>query len=148
MELSGDGNALARILLTIATLGYGLATIKADFNRTHATNPTWTAHARFHVVWQILSYSGVALVALALIWLSGPLPKERLYLAAALSAAIYGAFFGTVFARPLFGGALYDENGYLPFRPPGAPAGWRWDVNVTAFTVLSIILVTAVLAIR
>jgi len=29
---------LARILLTLTTLGYGLATIKADFNKTHATN--------------------------------------------------------------------------------------------------------------
>jgi len=55
---------LARILLTLTTLGYGLATIKADFNKTHATNPAWTPHARFHVVWQILSYSGVGLIAL------------------------------------------------------------------------------------
>ena len=31
---------IARILLTLTVLGYGLATIKADFNRTHATNPT------------------------------------------------------------------------------------------------------------
>src|ERR1700694_6149178 len=118
MEFAFDGNWLARILLTLATLGYGLATIKADFNKTHATNPLWTPHARFHVVWQILSYSGVALIALALIWLKGPLPKERLYLAAALSLAVYGAFFVGVFARPVFGGTLYDDNGYAPFKPP------------------------------
>src|SRR5216683_7182153 len=106
---------IARILLTLTALGYGLATIKADFNKTHATNPRWTPHARFHVVWQILSYSGVGLIALYLIWIDGSMPLERLYLAAALSVAIYGAFFVTVFARPLFGGSLYDENGYLPF---------------------------------
>ncbi len=29
----------ARILLTLAVLGYALVTIKADFNNTHATNP-------------------------------------------------------------------------------------------------------------
>ena len=55
MELAYDSHLLAKILLTIATLGYGLVTIKADFNATHATNPLWTPHARFHVVWQVLT---------------------------------------------------------------------------------------------
>ena len=138
---------IARILLTLTALGYGLATIKADFNKTHATNPRWTPHARFHVVWQILSYSGIGLVALYLIWIDGSMPLERLYLAAALSVAIYGAFFVTVFARPLFGGSLYDENGYLPFKPPIGPRHWRWDVNVTAFTILSTIMMAGILAV-
>jgi hypothetical protein len=137
---------VARILLTLTTLGYGLGTIKADFNKTHATNPAWTGHARFHVVWQILSYSGVGLIALYLIWVDGPLAVERLYLAAALGIAIYGAFFATVFSRPIYKGALYDQNGYLPFKPPFGPEHWRWDVNVTVFAVLSAILLLAILA--
>ena len=137
---------VAQILLTLSALGYGLVTIKADFNKTHATNPAWTPHARFHVVWQILSYSGIALIALFLIWMPGPLPVERLYLAAALSVAVYGGFFVAVVARSIFGGALYDQNGYLPFRPPVGPAAWRWDVNVTAFTVLSAISIIGLLA--
>lgn len=49
----------AKILLTLTVLGYTLGTMRADFNKTYATNPKWTPHARFHVVWQILSYSGV-----------------------------------------------------------------------------------------
>jgi hypothetical protein len=53
--------------------------------------------------------------------------------------AVYGAFFITMFARPSFGGSLYDHNAYLPFKPPG-PEKWRWDVNVTAFTVLVVVL--------
>jgi hypothetical protein len=53
-----DATLLARVLLTLVTLGYGLATIFADFNKTHAINPKWTGHARFHVVWQISSYAG------------------------------------------------------------------------------------------
>jgi hypothetical protein len=140
-------HTIARILLTLAALGYGLATIKADFNKTHATNPAWTPHARFHVVWQILSYSGVGIVALFLIWSQGPMPVERLYIAAALGVAVYGAFFATLFARPLFGGSLYDQNGYLPFKPPIGPERWRWDVNVTLFTVLSAILLAGILAV-
>jgi hypothetical protein len=133
----------ARILLTLAVLGYSLGTLKADINKTHATNPAWTGHARFHVVWQILSYSGVGLIALYLIWAGG---LEYLYLAAALSVAIYGAFFTTVFARPLYKGALYDQNGYPPFKPPFGPAHWRFDVNVTVFTVLSALLLAAIIA--
>jgi hypothetical protein len=135
---------LARILLTVTALGYGVATIKADFNKTHATNPDWTPHARFHVVWQILSYFGVAMIALYLIWADGPMPTERLYLAAALALAVYGAFFCAVFSRPLFGGSLYDKNGYLPFTPPVGLTTWRWDVNVTLFTILSAFLVAGV----
>jgi len=135
---------IARILLTLTTLGYGLATIKADFNKTHATNPAWTPHARFHVVWQILSYSGVGLIALYLIWADGPMAMQRLYLATAFGIAIYGAFFAAVFTRPLYEGALYDRNGYLPFQPPIGPKHWRWDVNVTVFTVLSVILLAAI----
>jgi len=88
----------------------------------------------------ILSYSGVALIALWLIWIKGPMAVERLDLATALGIAVYGAFFITMFARPSFGGSLYDRNGYLPFKPPFGPEKWRWDVNATAFTVLVVIL--------
>jgi hypothetical protein len=140
MELAYDNHLLARILLSIATIGYGLVTIKADFNATHATNPLWTPHARFHVVWQVLSYSGVGLIALGLIWIGGPLEIERLYLAGGLGVAMYGAFFAALLSRPIYGGVLYDENGYLPFRPPFGPPAWRWDANVTVFTAMSAIL--------
>jgi hypothetical protein len=148
MEFSADGNLIARIPLSLAALGYGLATIKADFNKTHATNPAWTGHARFHVVWQVLSYSGIGIITLGLIWLKGSLAMERLYLAAALGAAIYGAFFVSVFARSLFSGSLYDKNGYRPFQPPIGPSYWRWDLNVTVFTIMSTILILGTFAIR
>ena len=87
------------------------------------------------------------LIALALIWLRGPHPSGRLYLAAALGFAIYGAFFAAVLARPLFAGRLYDDNGYPPFRPPFGPAHWRFDANVTAFSILSTVLILGTLAI-
>lgn len=145
-EMGPTVQTIARILLTLTTLGYALVTIKADFNRTHATNPAWTPHARFHVVWQILSYSSIGLIALYLIWAPGPMAVERLYLAAAFALAIYGAFFAAVFTRPLYKGALYDQNGYLPFTPPMGPKQWRWDANVTAFTILSGLWLAGVLA--
>jgi hypothetical protein len=47
----------------------------------------------------------------------------------------------------MFGGRLHDENGYLLFKPPIGPEHWRWDVNVTAFTILSAILLAGVIAV-
>jgi hypothetical protein len=67
MEFATD-NLIARVLLTLNALGYSLVPVFADFNKTHATNPLWTPHARFHVVWQVTSYCGIGLIALALIW--------------------------------------------------------------------------------
>jgi hypothetical protein len=131
-----DRLLLARILLTLVTIGYGAVTVKADFNKTHATIPLWTGHARFHVVWQITSYVGFALLALGLIWLPSPEALAHLYLACAFAVVIYGAFFITVFSMPLYGGRTYDDNGYRPF----AVAGMKWDANVTAFSVLTALL--------
>jgi hypothetical protein len=136
---------LARILLTLTVLGYGFATIKVDLNKTHAANPAWTPHARFHVVWQILSYTGIGVISLYLIWIAGATSIKPLYLAAAISVAIYAGFFTAVFARPLFQGGLHDANGYPPYQPPFGPKHWRWDANVTVFTGMSLILLAAII---
>jgi hypothetical protein len=139
MEIFNDGNLLARVLLTLATIGYGVITVKADFNRTHATNPLWTPHARFHVVWQITSYVGLGLVAFALIWAPGPYRVERLYLAAAFAAVVYGAFFIALATMRVYGGRTYDENGYQPFTlNMGRPR--LMDLNVTVFSVQLVVL--------
>ena len=138
---------LARILLTLVTLGYGFATIIADFNATHATNPKWTPHARFHVVWQICSYTGLALLALALLWLPGAYATERLILVAVMAGIVYAAFFIAVFAMPLYGGGAYDDNGYQPFAAPIPIFAKRWDVNITAFSIQVALLAAGSLAI-
>jgi len=141
-----DLSLLARILLTLATIGYGFATVLADFNKTHATNPKWTPHARFHVVWQISSYVGFGLLALALLWWPGAYAVERLYLAAAMATIVYGAFFAAAFAMPIYGGGAYDDNGYLPFAAPVPVIAKAWDVNITVFSVLTVILLAGTLS--
>src|SRR5215471_13623984 len=140
MEILHDGNLISRILLTLATIGYALITVKADFNRTHATNPNWTPHARFHVVWQITSYVGFGLIAYALIWTPGPYAVERLYFAAAFAGVVYGAFFIALATMSLYGGSTFDPNGYKPFtlRITGPRL---LDVNVTAFSIMSVLLI-------
>lgn len=145
--MSIDHLLIARILLTLATAGYAFATILADFNKTHATNPQWTPHARFHVVWQISSYAGFGLLALALIWWPGPEAVARLYLVAVMAAIVYTAFFGALFAMPIYGGAAYDTNGYQPFKAPVPVVAKLWDVNITIFSVLAVILIAGTLSI-
>jgi hypothetical protein len=141
-----DLSLLARVLLTLATAGYAFGTVVADFNKTHATNPKWTPHARFHVVWQISSYVGFGLLALALIWWPGPYALERLYLVALMAVIVYGAFFVALFAMPVYGGGTYDENGYLPFAAPVPVIAKAWDVNITLFSVLSVVLIVGLLS--
>jgi len=113
-----DRILIAPLLFSLVTVGWGVLTVVADFNKTHATNPAWTPHARFHVVLQVLSYVGFGLFAFALIWWPGPLAVERLYFVALMGAIVYAAFFAALIAMPIYGGAAYDENGYQPFEAP------------------------------
>jgi hypothetical protein len=142
-----DHILIARILLTLNVAGWAVATVIADFNKTHATNPQWTPHARFHVVWQISSYVGFGLIAAALIWWPGTLATERLYLVLAMCIAVYAAFFIAVATMPVYGGAAYDANGYLPFDAPVPIIAKKWDVNITAFSIQLAILAGSIAAV-
>jgi hypothetical protein len=147
MDAIFDSNILARILLTIVTAAYAVAPLIADLNSTHATNPLWTPHARFHVVWQVLSYSGFGVIALGLIWIPGPHSAARLYLASGFAAAVLLAFFVTFASMRLFGGAHYDVNGYLP-RPVSILGHMvKFDANTTVFSIATVILLLALISI-
>jgi hypothetical protein len=145
--MSVDHILIARILFTLMTIGWALLTVVADFNKTHATNPKWTPHARFHVVWQISSYVGFGLLAFALIWWPGPLALERLYLVAIMGAIVYAAFFAALVAMPIYGGAAYDDNGYRPFKAPIPIISKTWDANITAFSIQLVILAAGLLTV-
>ena len=147
MRIAFDHFLLARVLFMLTTAGWAVATVIADFNKTHATNPKWTGHARFHVVWQICSYVGFGLLALALIWWPGAYAVERLYLVAIMGGIVYAAFFVAVFAMPIYGGAAYDDNGYQPFAAPVPLVAKTWDVNITVFCIQVVILTAGIVAI-
>ena len=56
-----DPIIIAKVILSALCLGLALIAPLIDFNESHATNPLWTGHARFHLVWQVnaLIASGV-----------------------------------------------------------------------------------------
>ncbi len=134
----------AKILLTLATLGYAAIPALVDSNQTHATNPGWDPHARLHVVWQVSSYVYLGVLALYLIWTAGS-DTWPLWLAALMAAAGYGGFWTAVTLRPAYGGKLLSQSNPVPnFRWNIAGLRFDTDANVTIFTVAVIILLAAV----
>lgn len=98
-------------VMSLAVLMYGVIPLFADLNRIHATNPAWTAHARFHVVTQVLTTTAVAAISLWLLWSPAIERSLGICLAAALSFAVLGSFFLSAALRRFYGGALSDAEG-------------------------------------
>lgn len=144
METLFELNALPRILLTIITFLLTVGPAKADFNRTHATNPLWPGHARFHVVWQVVGNSSIMIVMLCLLWMPVVQYDLQLKLVALVCAIILGSFYVTLACMKLFDGSLADPNGIKPFvfKFPGRTV--KVDTNLFGFSILSIVLAIAV----
>jgi hypothetical protein len=123
---------LARVLLSVLCGIQGVATVAIDLNRTHATNPQWVGHARFHVVWQTLTMALLAVVELGLLW-GGYVDQERgFYLALVLAGLSPVAFLLSCATRKAYGGTLFDPNGIppLPVRVGGRVV--KVDMNLVA----------------
>ncbi len=130
-----------KIIFTVIAIAIAVGPMIADFNKTHATNPLWTPHARFHVVWQVLTQAGVSLVILYLIWAPGNAPVvnapvTNIWIAATLNYVWGIAFFCTLASMSLFDGSLKDVNGIKPFRFNIAGYIWIVDTNLFGGTIL------------
>ena len=93
--------AIARLLLSVLCGAQGVATLAIDLNRTHAANPEWLRHARFHLVWQAVSYALLSVLEVALIVAPGPLERERFYLAAILACIPMVSCLAAFFTRKI-----------------------------------------------
>jgi hypothetical protein len=107
---------VARIMLSILCALQGVATLAIDFNRTHVTNPAWTGHARFHVVWQSITVALLAEVELILIWIHGVSHADGFYLACLLTSLSPLGFLSALATRRSYGRTLYDPNGIHPVQ--------------------------------
>ena len=70
--------------------------------------------------------------------------QAALWLAAALATAAYTGFFAAVFTVAWYGGAHYDVNGVLPYRPPVIGSRMAFEVNITIFTTMAIVLTAGI----
>jgi len=138
--------AIARGLLAILCGTQGAGTLLIDLNRTHATNPLWPKHARFHLVWQAMSYAVFSLLELALILAPGPFQVERFYLAAIFASIPMLSCLGAFTWRKKYGGALSDPNGFPPVRVVFFGPELHIDLNLLA-EVLALLMLVAIIAV-
>ena len=125
-----------KLIFTLIAVAIAIGPMIADFNQTHATNPLWTPHARFHVVWQVLSQAGVSVIILFLIWAPSQEPVMHAWLAATLNYVWGISFYTTLATMPMFDGALKDVNGIKPFRFNIFGYIWVVDTNLFGGTIL------------
>jgi len=125
---------VGRVLMTLATLVYGVAPPFADFNETHVLHPQWTPHARLHMVWLIATNSALAVMALYFLWLHRGDRALGARLAGLLGLCALGGFWIAAATMPLYGGALKDVG--------GVPLVLGLDGNLLAFSSALLLLLT------
>jgi hypothetical protein len=127
-----DHRSTACVLLTGLCGIQGLATLAIDLHRSHATNPRWPGHARFHVVWQSMNVALLSAIEIGLIWWRGPRATQRFYLAVILASVSCCGFLLALFGRRLYGGTLSDPDGIPPARIAIAGRTRSVDLNLAA----------------
>ena len=105
---------ISKVLLTPLLLGFAIITPLIDFNESHATNPLWTGHARFHLVWQVNAMILSSFLSLYLLWITGDSFSLRLVYCIIYLWII--AFALTLFSMSLYDGELNDINGVPPIK--------------------------------
>ena len=123
---------IGKIIITIATLIYGVAPIFYDLNKTHATNPLWVGHARFHVVWQVMITFLISLFALYFLWLREN-NIENTVITFLLGTSVFGSFFINVLCMKFYDGKLADENGVTKVR--------GFNPNLIGFAIAFLLLI-------
>lgn len=127
-----DHQLFARLALSAFCCLQGVAQLAIDLNRTHASNPDWTGHARFHVVWQSVAVALLSIVELCLIW-TGILTRDAgFYLAIVLTCLSPVGFMAALSTRKVYGGTLGDPSGIPPAKVTIDGKAYRIDMNLAA----------------
>ena len=123
---------ISKVLLTLICIGFGTLTPLIDFNESHATNPLWTGHARFHLVWQVNAMIITALLAISLLWFFYSITNHLIVIL--LIYLWIFSFYATVFGLKLFDGELNDINGVPPVFIKILGREYEIDRNIQAIT--------------
>ena len=123
---------VSKVLLTLICIGFGTITPLIDFNESHATNPLWTGHARFHLVWQVNAMIITALLSITLLWFFYSFTNHLIVIL--LNYLWIFSFYATVFGLKLFDGKLNDVNGVPPVFIKILGLRYEIDRNIQAIT--------------
>lgn len=132
MKRSARVVILGRIIMTLATLMYGVIPPLVDLTETHVFHPDWMPHARMHMVWLLCTNTAIALVALYFLWLHKSSLAVGVHLAGVLGLCVYGGFMLSAFTTPLYGGSMSDNGGVPPVLGV--------DANILAFSFALLLL--------
>jgi hypothetical protein len=135
---------LARTALSGLCIVQGVATLAIDLNKTHATNPAWPGHARFHLVWQSITVAALSTVALVLIWSRTTSGDDHFYVACLLVSLSPAGFLAAWAARRLYKGTLSDRNGIPPLRVRLRGREFFVDMNLAAVLIAFLALAFAI----
>ncbi len=105
---------IAKVILSTLCLGLALIAPLIDFNESHATNPLWTGHARFHLVWQVNALVASGVLVLVLLWMI-PSAMNLLISIIILYVWLLSFMFALIF-MPIYDGKLNDVNGVPPIK--------------------------------
>lgn len=124
-----------QILLTITAFEF-FGPIFRDFNASHAWNPDWDPHARFHLVWQLATMGMSGIANLWLIWFREPFDVRNLWLSVYWQVTTIGGFWVSCLLLSVYGGRVTMPNIHMYI--------FGIDENVVVFTVLGVLLVVAI----
>tara|TARA_B100002019_G_scaffold248098_1_gene226880 strand:- start:461 stop:1012 length:552 start_codon:yes stop_codon:yes gene_type:complete len=123
---------ISKVLLSLICIGFGTITPLIDFNESHATNPLWTGHARFHLVWQVNAMIFTAVLSMLLLWIFHSTSNHLIVIF--LNFLWIFSFYATVFGIKLFDGELNDINGVPPVFIKILSKRYEIDRNIQAIT--------------
>ena len=127
-----------KILITVSAIIYGFVPLLVDLNKTHATNPLWTGHSRFHVVWQVMITFFIALLSLYFLWIKQH-EVENILISFLLGLSVLGSFFINVILMRFYKGTLSDQN--------GVSKTFNINPNLLGFAIAIVMLILGVLLI-
>ncbi|MCB0375379.1 MAG: hypothetical protein KDD04_05620 [Sinomicrobium sp.] len=98
-------------LVGIPTLWYAIVPPLVDISSTHVFHPDWPGHARFHMMWLLVTTALLSFFALYCLLRGYPDKIIGARIASIISIGVYSGFFVSFFTMNLFGGTLQDQNG-------------------------------------